>query len=98
MVLIQLKGSKFVPSTTARSSRRTARLDAQAAQITTLTQQLASRPTTDDVNAAISANSSANSNGVDGLDMDASDPPTQWEVHSVIYKLNVLIGALHRQA
>ena len=28
----------------------------------------------------------------------ASDPPTQSEVQSVIYKLNELIGGLHRPA
>jgi hypothetical protein len=50
----------------------------------------------DDVNAAITANSSANSNSVDSLDMQPSDPPTQNEVYSVVYKLNVLIGALKR--
>ena len=52
----------------------------------------------DDVNAAIVANSSANSNGVEYVPTYASDPPTQSEVQSVIYKLNELIGGLHRQA
>jgi hypothetical protein len=51
----------------------------------------------DDVNAAIAANSSANSNGVDQLPMTPSDPPTQSETQSIIYKVNELIGALHRQ-
>ena len=72
-------------------------IDAQAAQITALTQQLSSRPTMDDVNTAITANSSANSNNVDSLDMQPSDPPTQNEVYSIVYRLNVLIGTLHRQ-
>ena len=71
--------------------------DAQAAQITTLSQQLSSRPTMDDVMAAITANSSANSNSVDTLDLNPSDPPTQNDVYSTIYRLNVLIGTLHRQ-
>jgi hypothetical protein len=56
------------------------------------------KPSTDDVNAAIAANSSANSNTVKCLPTYASDPPTQSEVQSIIYKLNELIGALARQA
>ena len=51
----------------------------------------------DDVNAAITANSSTNSNSVDTLDLNPSGPPTQYEVYETIYRLNVLIGALRRQ-
>ena len=47
----------------------------------------------DDVNAAITANSSANSNSVETTPTYASNPPTQSEVQSVIYKLNELEAA-----
>ena len=73
-------------------------IDAQAAQIIALQTALNAKPSMDDVNAAIAANSSANSNSVDMLDLNPSDPPTQNDVYSAIYRLNVLIGALHRQA
>ena len=55
------------------------------------------KPSMDDVNAAITANSSTNSNSVDTLDLNPSGPPTQYEVYETIYRLNVLIGALRRQ-
>ena len=51
----------------------------------------------DDVNAATVANSSANVNNVDTLDLNPSDPPTQHDVYEAIYRLNVLILGLHRQ-
>jgi len=44
----------------------------------------------------IFANSSANTNGVDSLDLTVSDPPTQAEVQSIADKLDELIGALRR--
>ena len=72
--------------------------DTQASQIAALQTALASKTSMDDVNAAIVANSSANSNAVEATPTYASDPPTQSEVQSVIYKLNELIGALERQA
>ena len=75
--------------------------DAQAAQIVALTARVqaleSGKPSMDDVNAAIVANSSANSNSVDMLDLNPSDPLTQNDVYSTICRLNVLIGALHRQ-
>ena len=75
--------------------------DAQAAQIAALTARVqaleSGKPSMDDVNAAIAANSSANSNSVETTPTYASDPPTQSEVQSAIYKLNELIGALERQ-
>ncbi len=55
-----------------------------------------SKTSMDNVNAAVSANSSANSNAVGDLPTYASAPPTQSEVQSVIYKLNERIGALER--
>ena len=69
-------------------------IDALTARVQALESGKASM---DDVNAAITANSSANSNGVDTLDLNPSDPPTQNDVYSAIYRLNVLIGTLHRQ-
>ena len=75
--------------------------DAQAAQIAALTARVqaleSGKASMDDVNAAITANSSANSNSVDMLDLNPSDPPSQNDVYQAIYKLNVLIQALHRQ-
>ena len=77
-------------------------IDAQAEQIAVLTAGVqaleSSKASMDDVNAAIVANSSANSNSVDPLDLNPSDPPTQFDVYQAIYRLNVLIGTLHRQA
>ncbi len=71
--------------------------DAQQLQIAALQTALNAKPSMDDVNAAIAANSSANSNSVEQLDLQPSDPPTQSDVYAAIYRLNVLIGALHRQ-
>ena len=73
-------------------------LNAMQGQITALQTALNAKPSMDDVNAAIAANSSANSNAVETTPTYASDPPTQGEVQSVIYKLNELIGALDRPA
>ena len=70
-------------------------IDALTARVQALESGKASM---DDVNAAIVANSSANSNSVDPLDLNPSDPPTQSDVYAAIYRLNVLIGTLHRQA
>ena len=72
-------------------------IDAQAAQITALTQQLGSRPTMDDVNAAINENSAANSDSVYYMQLAPSDPPTQSDVQTIIDRLNELITALNRQ-
>ena len=76
--------------------------DAQAALIAALTARVqaleSGKASMDDVNAAITANSSANTNAVEATPTYASDPPTHAEVQSVIYKLNELIGALERQA
>ncbi|MEI7731430.1 MAG: hypothetical protein WCO56_17785 [Verrucomicrobiota bacterium] len=41
-------------------------------------------------------NSSANSNGVATMEITASDPPTQWEVGTIINTVNALILALRR--
>ena len=75
--------------------------DAQAAQIAALTARVqaleSGKASMDDVNAAITANSSANLNSVDTLDLNPSDPPTQNDVYQAIYRLNVLILGLHRQ-
>ena len=68
-------------------------IDAQAEQISTLTQQLSSRPTMDDVNAAINANSAANPSDITYTQMVPSDPPTQSDLQTVIYLLNSLITA-----
>ena len=72
-------------------------IDAQAAQIAALQTALNAKTSMDDVNAAIAANSSANVNSVDTLDLNPSDPPTQNDVYQAIYRLNVLILGLHRQ-
>ncbi len=72
-------------------------IDAQGTQITTLTQQLASRPTMDEVNAAIVANSAANPADITYTQMTPSDPPTQSDLQTVIDLLNSLITAVKRQ-
>ncbi len=76
-------------------------IDAQAALIAALTARVQAleggKPSMDDVNAAIAANSSANVNSVDTLDLVPSDPPTQNDVYQAIYRLNVLILGLHWQ-
>ncbi len=53
------------------------KIEAQAALIAALQTALISKPSMDDVNAAIVANSSDNSNSVVQLDLQPSDPPTQ---------------------
>ena len=73
------------------------KIEAQAALIAALQTALNAKPSMDDVNAAITANSSANVNNVDTLDLNPSDPPTQNDVYQAIYRLNVLILGLHRQ-
>ena len=77
-------------------------IDAQAALIAALTARVqaleSGKASMDDVNAAITANSSANVNNVETLDLNPSDPPTQNDVYEAIYRLNVLILGLHRQA
>ena len=76
--------------------------DAQQLQIAALTARVqaleSGKASMDDVNAAIVANSSANCDSVEQLDLQPSDPPTQNDVYSTIYRVNVLIGTLHRQA
>ena len=44
----------------------------------------------------MTANSSANTNGVNTLDILVSDPPAQAEVQAIVAKLNELILALRR--
>ncbi|MEI7731130.1 MAG: hypothetical protein WCO56_16250 [Verrucomicrobiota bacterium] len=48
------------------------------------------------LSAALIANSSANSNGVMPMDFVVSDPPTQWEVGTILNTINALIQALRR--
>ncbi len=76
--------------------------DALAAQVAALTARVqaleSGKASMDDVNAAIVANSSANCDSVDQLDLQPSDPPTQNDVYQTVYRVNVLIGTLHRQA
>ena len=83
------------------STRLKALNDAQAAQITALTARVqaleSGKASMDDVNAAIVANSSANCDSVEQLDLQPSDPPTQNDVYQTVYRVNVLIGTLHRQ-
>ncbi|MEI7730888.1 MAG: hypothetical protein WCO56_15040 [Verrucomicrobiota bacterium] len=50
------------------------------------------------LSAAILANSSANSNSVATMDWTVSDPPTQWEVGTILNTINALILALRRSA
>ena len=64
-------------------------------QITAL--RFNSKPSMDDVNAAIAANSSANSTDITYTQMVPSDPPTQSDLQTVIELLNSLITALKRQ-
>ena len=71
--------------------------EAQAAQIAALQPALNAKPSMDDVNAAINANSAANSDSIYYMQMAPSDPPTQSDVQAVIYRLNELITALNRQ-
>ena len=75
--------------------------DAQTAQITTLTAQVAAlqttlnaKPSMDDVNAAITANSAANPSDITYTQMVPSDPPTKSDMQTVIEPLNSLITAL----
>jgi Tfp pilus assembly protein FimV len=71
-------------------------IDAQAAQIAALQTALNAKPSMDDVNAAIAANSSANVNSMEGLDNSPSDPPTQGDVLQLYYFGNNLLNALKR--
>ena len=71
-------------------------IDAQAAQISALQTALNAKPSMDDVNAAIAANSSANVNSMEGLDNSPSDPPTQGDVLQLYYFGNNLLNALKR--
>ena len=75
--------------------------DAQQLQIAALTARVqaleSGKASMDDVNAAIVANSSANCDSVEQLDLQPSDPPTQNDVYQTVYRVNVLIGTLHRQ-
>ncbi len=74
-----------------------ATISAQAAQISTLTQHLSSRPTMNDVNAAIVTNIAANPSDITYTQLAPSDPPTQSDLQTVIELLNSLITALKRQ-
>ena len=73
-----------------------ATITAQAAQIAALQTALNAKPSMDDVNAAIVANSSANVNSMEGLDNSPSDPPTQGDVLQLYYFGNNLLNALKR--
>ena len=55
-----------------------------------------SQQTLDDAIAAMTADSSANSNGVDLLEVTVSEPPYQSEVQDIANKLDELISALRR--
>ena len=105
-----MNGSKIKTGNVARGLRAAAtppappsppdlasRVAALETQVAALQAAVDAKPSMDDVNAAITANSSANSNSVETLDLNPSDPPTQNDVYSTICRLNVLIGALHRQ-
>ena len=106
-----MNGSKIKTGNVARGQRAAAtppappsppdlasRVAALETQVAALQTALNAKPSMDAVNAAINANSSANSNSVETTPTYASDPPTQSEVQSAIYKLNELIGGLHRPA
>lgn len=74
--------------------------DAQAVQIAALTARVAAlengKPSMDDVNAAIVANSSANCSNVEVMTFDFSDPPIKQDLDGFLYGVNQLIMALHR--
>ncbi|MEI7732765.1 MAG: hypothetical protein WCO56_24550 [Verrucomicrobiota bacterium] len=81
--------------------------DAQSARIDTLEAQVAALQASivtttqlaealSNLSAALIANSSANSNGVMPMDFTVSDPPTQWEVGTILNTINALIAALRR--
>ena len=52
------------------------------------------KPSTDDMNAAISANSASNVDRIAPMSSGVSDPPTQEEVQQIYNTLNYLINAL----
>ena len=54
------------------------------------------KPSTDDMNAAIGANSASNVDRVEPMSSGVSDPPTQEEVQQIYNTLNYLINALKR--
>ncbi len=69
-------------------------IDAQAAQIASLTAQLADVP--NQIAAAISATSN-NSNGVGNLSLTINNnPPQQFEVQPIADKVDELVNALRR--
>lgn len=74
-------------------------IDGLQTQITgldaTITNNLALRPTTEDVEGMIVSLASANVNSHDGPTFPISDPPTQLEVEQVRDKLNELYEGLH---
>ena len=105
-----MNGSKIKTGNVARGLRAAAtppappsppdlasRVAALETQVAALQAAVDAKPSMDAVNAAINANSSANSNSVETLDLNPSDPPTQNDVYEAIYRLNVLILGLHRQ-
>ncbi len=67
------------------------------AQLNALKALVDAKPSMDDVNAAINANSAANSDNVFYLQLAPSDPPTQSDVQAIIDRMNELITALNRQ-
>ena len=78
-------------------------IDAQAAQIATLTAQVADlqsqlnqKVSMTDVNTAIQQGASANSNNVITFTDTFSDPPTEAEMQALVDKLNELINQLRQ--
>jgi hypothetical protein len=66
------------------------------AQLNALKALIDAKPSMDDVNAAIVANSSANVNSMEGPEGSPSDPPTQQDVLTLYYFGNNLLSALKR--
>ncbi len=67
-------------------------------QLNALKTLIDAKPSMDDVNAAIAANSAANPSDITYTQMVPSDPPTQSDLQTVIDLLNNLITTLKRQA
>ena len=65
-------------------------------QLNALKALIDAKPSMDDVNAAIVANSAANPGDITYTQMVPSNPPTQSDLQTVIELLNSLITALKR--
>jgi len=63
-------------------------------QLNALKALIDAKPSTDDMNAAISANSASNVDRIAPMSSGVSDPPTQEEVQQIYNTLNYLINAL----